>query len=704
MAAQQRVELFSGRVKKVKPTKVSEQRYDFLKLSEAEPDLGVPETSDSSDVKRLLLTDKDGTRYWSDTLQIDNTGDLLATGEVQADKFSTDTLSVTDNNVFTKIPGQDINLITSGNQQSTGLVKFNSAMGVQIGSPDQGALISRAVAMNTATPVSRGMAQMNFILGKLVPKPPPNFPKLKSGASQTLAIQSVNSYRMCDFTQTDNTTSNRNVAGGTTVALVRRINSYTTNYIENCGPGDRGTVTIYKNGVASGNKTLTDGLLEADEETSANYLLGTDNGTYGDLQIADDKDYALTASPAISPLFWQTFDARGIGTVTQGWNEVYISHNNLFPETSPATVGSTNIAYWYYDASSPGNPVFSNVSFAPSGTVTLTYSSGIPHYSSASVFTLSFDISKLSGDMYPVSDTFITSAGGGAFNSPTPLTYASAGITTPLPRNYLASSTISLTTSVSVTSGAGRSTNPVTLTALNSYGSTQQNFTPTGGVLFKTGTSNTGVEETNISVPSSGFGSGSGAAYRIENPGSTDTPAFTANATAFNSQSSTFQTYDAAVVGSGSQMVLKNDATDYSTGFLPVGPDRSGQSANQYFTFKFIRGAISKFNISINGKISGLWVGLPGSSIMTTSTLNGWLRMDQAYAGSGIPGAGAGGNGSNGCSIGGIITLGSDVNQSRTCTFGTVSSSGTATTEIYVRIKLVSGDEVRSLSIVGATN
>jgi len=706
MAAQQKVELFSGRVKKIKPTKVSEQRYDFLKLSEAEPDLGVPETTDSADVRRVLLTDKNGKRYWSDTLQIDENGDFQSTGQIQADAFHTERLEITDSGLNARFNNEDIELNTNGDLQTTGLVKFDTAMGVKIGNPDQGALISRAVAMNTATPVSRGMAQMNFILGKLVPKPPPNFPKLKSGASQTLAIQSVSTYRMCNFTQTDNTSSNRNVAAGSSVALVRRSSSYTTNYIENCGPGDRGTVTIYKNGVASGAKALTDGLQEDEDETAGNYLLGTDNGLFNNLRIADDKDYALTANPAISPLFWQTFDARGEGTITEGWNEVYITHNNLFPETVPATVGTTNIAYWYYDASTPGSPVFSNVTFAPSGTAQVIYSSGIPHYTNAQEFTLGFDIAKLSGDMYPTDNTFITSSGGGAFNAPTTLTYASAGITTPLPRNYLASTTLRLTTTVTVKNGAGLSSSPVSLTADNSYGTTTQNFTPTSGVLFKTGTSNTGVEETNISVPSSGFGSGSGAAYRIIFAGSTDTPSFTASAAAWNSQSTTLNTYDAVVVAASTgQMVLKHDDTDYSTGFLPVGPNYSaGRTGAQYFTFKFVRGAISKFNISINGKISGLWVALPGSSIDTTSTLNGWLRMDQAYTGSGVPGAGTGGNSSNGCSIGGTVTLGSNTNQSRTCTFGTLSSSGTGTTEIYVRIKLVAGDSVTALSIVGATN
>jgi len=700
MAAQQRVELFSGRVKKVKPTEVREQRYDFLKLSEAEPDLGVPETTDSADVRRVLLTDKNGKRYWSDTVQIDDNGDLQSSGQIQADAFHTDRLEVTDNGLNARFAGEDINLTTNGNLQTTGLVKFNSAMGVNIGNPDQGALISRAVAMNTATPVSRGMAQMNFILGKLVPKPPPNFPKLKNGTSQTLSIQGVATYRMCDFTQTDNTSSNRNVAAGATVSLTLRTSNYATNYIQDCGPGDRGSITVWKNGVASGNKAFTDGLQEDEDDTDPQYLLGTDNGTYGDLQIADDQDYARIAVPAISPLFWQTFDARALGTVTQGWNEVYIIHNSLFPETVPATTGTTNVAYWYYDASTPGNPVFSNVSFTPMGSPSLTYSSTIPHYTNATTFTLAFDIAKLSGDMYPTSNIFITSSAGGAFDAPVTLTYDSASITTPLPRNYLASSTLSLSTTVNIKSGVGRSTDPVTLTANNSYGTTTQNFTPTGGVLFKTGTSNANtIDETNISV-SATFGSGSDSAYRIANPGSDDTPSFSASAAAFT----TLETYDAVVVGQGNQAVLKHDVTNYSTGFLPPGPNLSGQAADQYFTFKFIRGAVSKFNININGTIRGLWVAVPGTGIATNNGLNGWLRMDQPYAGSGVPGTGTGGNGSNGCSIGGVVTLGSSVNQSRTCTFGTLSTSNTATSEVYIRIKLQEGDVVTALTLSGATN
>ena len=79
--------------------------------------------------------------------------------------------------------------------------------------------------------------------------------------------------------------------------------------------------------------------------------------------------------------------------------------------------------------------------------------------------------------------------------------------------------------------------------------------------------------------------------------------------------------------------------------------------------------------------------------------------MSVAYAGAGRPGAGVGGNGSNGCALGGPVTLNSSVSAHRkTCTFGIESSSSTATNEIYVRIKLTSGQTVTALSLETASN
>jgi hypothetical protein len=51
--------LLSGRVKKVPPTEVSSERYDFIELSETEPDLGVPPVSGY-----VLSSDTVGNRTW----------------------------------------------------------------------------------------------------------------------------------------------------------------------------------------------------------------------------------------------------------------------------------------------------------------------------------------------------------------------------------------------------------------------------------------------------------------------------------------------------------------------------------------------------------------------------------------------------------------------------------------------------------------
>jgi hypothetical protein len=208
------------------------------------------------------------------------------------------------------------------------------------------------------------------------------------------------------------------------------------------------------------------------------------------------------------------------------------------------------------------------------------------------------------------------------------------------------------------------------------------------------------MEETTITVGST-VGTGSTTVSRILNPGTGDNPTYSPSATLFNSQSSSLQTYDATIVGA----VLKNDTTNYSVGHLPVGPDLSGQASSQYFTFRLIRTALSKFDIKYTGNIAGMWVAVPGSTIDSTSTANGWLDMSIAYGGAGVPGAGVGGNGTNGCALGGAIGVNRQVtNASNTATFGTVSTSSTGTNEVYVRIKLTAGQSVTALSLETASH
>jgi hypothetical protein len=543
---------------------------------------------------------------------------------------------------------------------------------VVLGANTTGLLVSNAVTLTQSTKVTDGLAQINQILGKLVPQSPGAFPNATS-----LVVNTLSTYRMTSFTQTDRTTTaSKQAAAGSTVTSVRRASSYTTNTFNDVGPGESGRLTLVKNNVATGAVTFTS---------------STANGTYSDLIVTDSKDYSETGRISYAN-FWRSFDCQGSGTVANGWNEIYLSHS---------AGSNTSTVSWYYDDSAPGSPTFANASIIPSST-TVIYSSTVPHYTSATTFLLGVDVSKLSGDMYPTSNNFFTGTAGGAFGAPTSNNYPAVGITS-MARNYLvASGSIVVNTSSTIIAGFGSSATGPSVTVDNSYSTASQAFTTAlaNTVQYKTGTSSL-MEETAVTFGST-VGTGSGLAARIINPGTTDTPTYSAGASLFNSQSSTLTANDATIVAA----TLKHDQTNYATGYLPVGPNLStGRTGNQYFTFRFVRTSVSKFNIKFTGTIAGLWVALPGSTIDTSSTLNGWLDMSVAYAGSGVPGAGSGGNGSNGCALGGVVTLNSaQTAHSKTCTFGTVSSSSTGTNEIYVRIKLTSGQTVTALSLETASN
>jgi len=564
----------------------------------------------------------------------------------------------------------------------TGLVVIANTVGgstgLQLGDPTQGNLVSNAVTLTNSSSVSNAIALLNNVLGKLVPNSPSNFP-----GGQTLSIGSLSTYRMANYTQTDNTSgANKGVAGGTTVSSVLRASGYSTSNISTVGPGDSGTIATYLNGSLAGSRTLTANL--------------DGNGTYSNLVIFNNFDYNV-ANANVPAGFWSVFSARASGTVGQGWNEVYIAD-------SAAT--STNIPYWFYDSSTPGTPQFSSTSITAPGSPNYAYSSTVPHYDSTNAFNLAFNVNRLSGNMYPVSDTFITGTAGGAFGTPTSVTYTTAGVGTPLAQNlYVASGSLTANTNSTIISGFGASSGAPSLSALNSYATGTQTFSTGANVLYKTGTvsSATRIEEANVFIGST-VGSGSGLAFRIANPGSGNTPSFTGSEAAFNSQTGPLQAYDSTVVAN----ILKHDQTNYSTGYLPVGPNLStGRSGTQYFTFKVVRTSVSKFDVKWTGTIAGLWVALPGSIIDATSGANGWVNMNVAYAGSGAPGQniGSGGNGSDGCALGGVAPLNSaQTNKAVTATFGTVSSSGTATNEIYIRIALTSGQSVTALSLQTASN
>ena len=187
----------------------------------------------------------------------------------------------------------------------------------------------------------------------------------------------------------------------------------------------------------------------------------------------------------------------------------------------------------------------------------------------------------------------------------------------------------------------------------------------------------------------------------------TDTPSYTSS-TNFYTNSLYSEASDPGVAGTQEATirlgVLKHDVTDYSSSYLPVGPDRSGDTGTQYFTFAFRRQVVASFDINITSSgIAGMWIAAPGTAIDSASGLNGWLDCTAQYAGAGVPGSntGSGGNGSNGCANTGadVVSTSSSLSGGYTMTLGSENMSNATGNVVLVRIALTSGQSATALSI-----
>lgn len=639
---------------------------------------------------------------------------------------------------------------------------------ISLGSPTTGSLTDNNPAITswtTSTKVVDAVDRLNEILGKLVPSQPPNYPNSQSLIISSTTSYRI---AVVQGSQTTNGNTGVTVAAGTTIPVLR-VSTFSTTAITGSGPGDNGTLTVTRNGSVAvtkiftvGNTTQTitatavgttlnsptitisglSGTLAVGMAfrsgassafggltTNTTYYISAVSGTSvtlatnpelnspfsgtstasGSLSFSAVSDNGTTTNnnasivitnnasyPAATPGFWESFDAQISGTsVPAGWNTVYASHS---------AAGATNTATWYYDSSTPGTPVVTAVSITPV-TTSLAYSSTIPHYNNGSVFTMTFTCTKLSGDCYPTSDTFVTGVAGGAFAAPASVTYAQAGISTPLSQNlYVSTGSATVGTTSAIISGFGASSTGPTVQVANSYATGSTAFTTVLGttILYKTGYTGTTsvIDETNIIFNSSVGGSTTPAAFRVENPdagSAADTPVFTAGSTAFNSTSSSLLVTDATVVGTGaSAESLKHDQTNYSTGYLPVGPNlSSGRSGAQYFTFRFVRSGVSKFSITYTTTtgIGGIWAAMPGTggTSGTTSSLNKWLSLaiDNSLA--------------DGCALGGNLNISATGTLTYNISFGTLSSTNATNNEIWVRIKLTSGQSITALYLGAST-
>lgn len=567
--------------------------------------------------------------------------------------------------IGTSFPLADHRLSIIDDVKVTGFVTASEFYGDQVIGTPSGGFLPGAVGIETADYTKDSVNEINFILGKLVPKPPDTIADVVFTMTGLTGVG-----RLCaGFTPTNSTSGELTPSAGT--QYNRNVtSSVTSNYITEYGPGDTGTVTGYVNDTVVGVVTLT---------------TGSNDGIYDALQISNNKDaFFSTRNPGINSEFYEVYDARLLNaTSPDGFNRAYIQQFGY----------KTLRDFWYEDPSTVTAPVLTSTTPVTPPSPTLNYSSGVPHYTqnSSNAFTYVITCENATGDMY-TQNTFLQSSGQttGFQNGGTKSYTDFAGGTNPPTQNYGVGTGVTCLVSqaprdlhLTVNTDATRFSN---YTATTPYGSNSVRATITPAVNIMGTTARTDkIDEDNILVSSVGTGSGNAKRVNAGATGDNPSPVFTSF-----TASNTAATYESVVRGA----VLRHDVTDYSNGsWLPAGPDySSGRTGAQYFQMDFIRSQVSEFRIVVTGSYAGCWVCMPNNSTWTSSLsgTNGWADMFQAYRGAGVPTSAE-----PGCSSGGAMNGNSGT---FTCVFGTESSSNDSNNRILIRWRLNSGQSITAMS------
>ena len=547
----------------------------------------------------------------------------------------------------------------------SGIVTANTYHGNQVIGTPAGGFKTGAFTINNTDHTKDSINELNFILGKLVPDSPDTFDGLALVLTGTAGVG-----RLCaGFTATNNTGGAAPNQTGT--QYTRNTDStIQTNYINDVGPGDAGTVTGFVNAVGVGTTTLD---------------TGTNNATSGAVQINDNKDASeSTRNTGITSQFYQTYDVRLINAASpDGFNKAFLTHGS-------ATTGEV---FWYEDPSTVGAPVISFSGVTEPSSPLLNYSSGIPHYTQASAnnFTYVLTVTNASGDMY-TQNTFLTQSGndgGNAFANSGNKSYTNfASGTNPPAQNYGVGTGVTtlITNTFKDIHSTITSNHFSRYDASTPYGShinQRISFSTPLNVMGTTAKPNQ-IDEDSIT----NFGANDGV--RVKAGSAADNPSATFVAWTGSSGAGSIDTYEATVRGG----VLRHDQTNYSTGYLPVGPNYSvGRSGAQYYQVLLDRDFTSSFNIVVTGSYGGCWVCMPDNPGWNTSLsgTNGWADMFTAYRGSGVPTTAQ-----PGCAVGTVMSGSSGTFN---CTFGTESTSNASSPyRILIRWRLDAGDSITAMS------
>ena len=553
-----------------------------------------------------------------------------------------------------------------GSIEYVGTVTATTYTGDQVIGTPNGGFKTGAISIAASDVTKDNINDLNNILGKLVPDAPTTI----NGIAVTIT-GATGTGRLCaGFTPTNNTGGSAPAAG---TQYTRNTDStISTLYTRQYGPGDAGTVTAYVNAVGVGTTALS---------------TGTNDGTYDKLQIANNVDAVNSQrNTGIASDFYQIYDARFVDAACpDGYNKLHLQQDSTVSANS----------YWYEDPSTVGAPVISFGAVEPPGSPTLAYSSYVPHYTQAAgnAFKYVLIVTNASGDMYTQNSFLNCDGQTTGFSNPGDKSYTDfASGTNPPARNYGVGTGV--TTLISQTPRNIHATVTSNLfstfdaaTPYGNHNNQRVGFTTDINIMGTSADWTNNVDEDAIECTVGSLTNGSATRVKAGATGDTPSPTYV---TWDGNASGTPAVYEAIVRGGD----LRHDETNYSTGYLPAGPNlSSGRSGTQYFQFQFIQSSISEFNISYTGALAGCWVCMPDNSTWTTglSATNGWANMFQAYVGAGVPN-----NANPGCSSGGVM----DTNGGTfTCTFGSESSSNDSNNRVLIRFKLTSGNSISDISL-----
>jgi hypothetical protein len=477
----------------------------------------------------------------------------------------------------------------------------------------------------------------------------------------------------------------------------------------------------------AGNGTLS-ALVNGVSDGATNLTSSDQTGRTTSLDITSESDYNLFnasgspisfSSSIYHPSLYSGFKARvaiAASGVSIGVNSMQLSHD---------ATGSTNVVEFVKDdlTATPAINI-STASVTESAAGSYRYISGIPYYNSGSPSLLlsGLLVDNLVGQCYTNQSNIFEVEDGTNQEGTSSSVVASSDYT----YSDIDGSSTMLSGGVPVINvgtssmyAIGNLVVPITSSNVRSISRLKARARNVNGVGSFSGdlpiiiqvhkSSQSGIVEQAISVSDS-----LGITYNDDgvrifdfSAATTDTPTYTSS-TNFYSNDLYSETSGSSVVGTKEATirlgVVKHDVTDYSAGYLPAGPNRSGDTGTQYFTFAFRRAAVANFDINITSSgIRGLWIAAPGTGIDNASGLNGWIDSSINYNGSGVPGSDTsnGGNGSNGCALtgGDIIQAGTSLSGGYTMTLGSENMSNATSNVVLVRIALASGESISALSI-----